>query len=76
MSKLPYIERPYSGTGLTGECAFLWAVFLMNEADMEDDPISYDKWKACAETLQPKQGKPVPASVHYPALEQAIAKYT
>jgi hypothetical protein len=76
MNKVPYIERGYGDSGLTGECAFLWAVFLMNEADMEDDSIAYDKWKACAESLQPKEGKATPASVHYPALEEAIAKYT
>jgi len=76
MSKVPFIERPYLGTGLTGECAYLWALFLANEADMEDDSIAYDKFKAMAEQLAPKDGKPIPACVHYPALEEAIAKYT
>lgn len=76
MSKIPYVERAYDGHGLTGECAFLWAVFLMNEADMEDDYIAYDKWKATAESLQPKEGKATPASVHYRALEEAIKRYT
>ena len=75
MSKVPYIERAYGGTGLTGECAYLWALFLANEADMVDDYIKYDKFKAIAEQLAPKAGKAIPASVHYPALEEAISKY-
>lgn len=75
MSKVPYIERAYGGTGLTGECAYLWALFLANEADMADDYIKYDKFKAIAEQLAPKTGKAIPASVHYPALEEAISKY-
>jgi len=74
VSKVPYIERPYLGVGLTGECAYLWACFLANEADMEDDYTAYDKFKAMAEQLAPKDGKPVPASVHYPALEEAIGE--
>ena len=76
MNKVPYIERAYGDTGLTGECAYLWAMFLANEADMEDDYIAYDKFKSMAEQLAPQDGKPIPASVHFPALEEAIAKYT
>jgi len=76
MNKVPYIERGYDEYGLTGECAFLWALFLMREHEMDDAPFAYDKWKACAETLQPKEGKPTPAVVHYAALEEEIAKYT
>ena len=76
MSKVPYIERAYGDSGLTGECAYLWALFLRNEADMEDDQISYSKWQAIVETLEPKSGKPVPASVHYADLEDAVEKYT
>jgi len=75
MSKVPYIERAYGGIGLTGECAYLWALFLTNEADMADDYIKYDKFKAMAETLTPKAGVAIPASVHYPALEEEINKY-
>jgi len=75
MSKVPYIERGYDGAGLTGECAFLWALFLMREHEMSDDPFEYDKWKSCAESLQPKEGKPMPAVVHYHDLEEAITKY-
>ena len=75
MSKVPYIERAYGDSGLTGECAYLWALFLANEADMADDPIKYDKFKAMAETLTPKDGVAVPASVHYPDLEEEISKY-
>lgn len=75
MSKVPYIERAYGGTGLTGECAYLWALFLANEADMADDIIKYDKFKAVAEQLAPKEGRAIPASVHYPALEEEISKY-
>lgn len=76
MSKVPYIERPYDWTiGLTGECAYLWALFLANEADMADDYINYDKFKAIAEQLAPKAGKAIPSAVHIHALEEAIAKY-
>ena len=75
MSKIPYIQRAYDGSGLTGECAYLWALFLANEADMADDQVKYDKFKAMAETLTPKEGVAVPASVHYPALEEEISKY-
>jgi len=76
MSKLPPVQRPYlSDTGLTGESAYLWAVFLANEADMADDYIAYDKWKAAAETLAPAKGKATPAAVHYPILEEAIKTY-
>ena len=75
MSKVPYIERAYGGFGLTGECAYLWALFLANEADMDGDPVKYDKFKAIAETLAPKEGVAVPASVHYPYLEEEISKY-
>lgn len=75
MNKLPFIERDSVGTGLTGECAYLWAVFLANEADMADDQIAYSKWQAIVETLQPKDGKAIPASVHYPDLEDAIKGY-
>lgn len=76
MSKLPYIERSPMSGGLTGECAYLWAVFLAHEADMRDDYIEYDKYKTIADQLTPKQGVPMPASVHYTELENAIARYT
>lgn len=76
MSKIPHIVRPHDwDTGLTGECAYLWAMFLANEADMVDDYISYDKFKAIAEQLAPKEGKAVPFAVHIHALEEAIANY-
>jgi len=75
MSKVPYVERAYGGTGLTGECAYLWSLFLANEAEMANDIVNYDKFKAMAEQLAPKTGMPVPASVHYPALEEEIRKY-
>lgn len=76
MSKVPYIERPFGwDTGLTGECAYLWALFLANEADMSDDYINYDKFKAIAEQLAPKEGKAIPTAVHITTLEEAIANY-
>jgi hypothetical protein len=75
MSKVPYVERAYLGTGLTGECAYLWACFLANEADMADDTFAYAKWKSMADDLAPKQGKPTPAAVHFSDLEDAIKKY-
>jgi hypothetical protein len=76
MSKLPPVERAYGDTGLTGESAYLWALFLRNEADMEDDQISFSKWQAMVEQLQPQAGKPTPAAVHYSGLEDAITKYS
>ena len=42
---------------------------------MANDIVNYDKFKAMAEQLAPKIGMPVPASVHYPALEEEIRKY-
>jgi hypothetical protein len=77
MSKLPYVERPagYESAGLTGECAYLWTVFLANEADMDNDPVAYDKFKTFAEQLAPKEGKPIPVAVYYADIEDAISKY-
>ena len=79
MSKVPYVERPKmwegTGIGLTGECAYLWALFLANEADMADDTFEYSKWKSMADDLAPKQGKPTPAAVYYYDLEEAMEKY-
>ena len=76
MSKVPHIVRPMDwDTGLTGECAYLWALFLANEADMADDYINYDKFKAIAEQLAPKKGKATPYAVHISALEEAIENY-
>ena len=72
--KIPYVERSLN-SGLKGECAYLWCLFLANEADMKDDVAAFDKWKAMADTLAPKPGTPVPDSVHYPELEDAIGKY-
>ena len=80
MSKIPYIERPLlwqgDGIGLTGECTYLWALFLANEADMADDTFEYSKWKSMADDLAPKQGKPTPAAVYYSDLEEAMEKYS
>ena len=75
MSKIPYVERCKVSTGLKGECAYLWTLFLANEADMRDDYVAYDKWKAMSETLQPKPGRAVPSSVHIQDLENEIRKY-
>lgn len=76
MEKIPPIVRPYnSDIGLTGESAYHWALFLANEADMRNDIVAYDKWKSAADSLRPVPGKAIPASVHYPALEDEIKKY-
>jgi len=75
MGKVPYVERDYIGGGLKGECAYLWALFLANEADMSGDVVKYDRYKTIADDLAPKPGKPTPSSVHYVALEEAIEKY-
>ena len=76
MNKVPYIERSPMSGGLTGECAYVWAVFLAREADMADDYVAYDKYKTIADQLTPKQGIPMPSSVHYPGLEEAIERYS
>ena len=80
MSKVPYVERPMlwqgEGIGLTGECAYLWALFLANEADMSDDTFEYDKWKTMVDDLAPKSGKPPPAAVYCTDLEKALEQYT
>lgn len=76
MNKLPPVERPYGDSiGLTGDSAYMWAIFLMNEADMNEDYIAYDDWKSMVESLKPSPGKAVPAVVHYAKLEEAIKNY-
>tara|TARA_R100000388_G_C7227920_1_gene152853 strand:+ start:615 stop:887 length:273 start_codon:yes stop_codon:yes gene_type:complete len=76
MSKVPDVIRPPGYTvGLTGECAYLWALFLRNEADIEDDQLAYSQWQAMVESLQPKPHKPMPSAVHISALEDAITSY-
>ena len=75
MSKLPYIERCSMSSGLTGECAYVWACFIANEADMDGDYVTYDEFKTIADQLAPKPGKPTPSSVHYQALEDKIQEY-
>jgi len=77
MSKVPYVERPngYS-IGLTGECAYVWAVFLCNEADMADDHEAYDRWRTLVDQLKPAPDKPIPACMWCNDLEDAIEKYT
>jgi hypothetical protein len=76
MGKLPPVERGFLGAGITGESAYVWALFLKNEADMEDDQISYSKWTSLEEQLRPEPGRPMPATVHIAALEDAIERYT
>ena len=75
MGKIPYVERCYIGGGLKGECAYLWALFLANEADMANDIVAYDKYKTIVDQLAPTPGKALPSSVHYVALEEAIKSY-
>lgn len=75
MNKTPYVERCTISGGLKGECAYLWCLFLANEADMRDDVVAFDKWKAMSEQLAPGIGKPVPSSVHIVDLEQEIEKW-
>jgi len=76
MNKIPYVERCSISSGLKGECAYLWCLFLANEADMRDDVFTYDKWKGMAEQLAPGNCKPVPSSVHIVDLEKEIEKWT
>ena len=75
MNKMPYIERPDTGRGFTGKCAYLWALFLMEEADIEDDHMAYAKWRTLVDRLSSRPGHPQP-TVHYNAdLEDAIKEY-
>jgi hypothetical protein len=74
--KLPPVERGYDGGGLTGPCAYMWALFLRNEADMASDIVLFDKWTVLCEQLAPRQGVPQPSSVHCADLEDAIKQYT
>lgn len=76
MNKIPYVERDYIGGGLKGECAYVWALFLAEEADMSDDYAAYDTWRTIADQLKPRKGVPIPASVHYSELEDAIEEWT
>jgi len=72
LGKLPPVERDYVGGGLKGDCAYIWALFLKNEADMADDSLEFSKWAAIEEQLRPRPGTPTPSSVHYADLENAI----
>ena len=74
--RVPYVERCGMSGGLTGECAYVWAVFIANEADMEGDFVTYDRFKTIADQLRPKQGVPMASSVHYNDLEEVIERYT
>lgn len=76
MSKLPPVIRPYdSEIGLTGESAYLWALFLMNEADMNDDGLGYSTWKTLVDMLKPAKGKPITAAVYINDIEEALKTY-
>ena len=76
MNKIPYVERCSISSGLKGECAYLWCLFLANEADMRDDVFAYDRWKSMAEQMSPRPGTPIPSSVHIEALEKEIENWT
>ena len=76
MNKIPYVERDNVSGALTGECAYVWTLFLANEADMADDVMMYSVWKALSEQLAPRPGRPVPCAVHYSELEDAIEEWT
>lgn len=71
--KLPSVQRSPIAGGLTGACAYQWAVFLAeNYLFDNDDPLLYDRFKSIAESLEPKPGKPEVASFHCRDLEEAI----
>jgi len=76
MNKIPHVERDYIGGGLRGECAYLWALFLADEADMSGDAVAYDTWKTIADQLRPQANKPIPSSVYYNELEDEIKKWS
>ena len=76
MNKIPYIERDYIGGGLKGECAYVWALFLADEADMSGDVVAYDTWRTIADQLKPRAGVPTPSSVYYSDLEDAITEWS
>ena len=75
--KLPSVKYDVVSGGLTGACAHKWAVFLAeNYLFDNDDPLLYDRFRSIAESLEPKQGKPVVASFHCKDLEKEIEKWT
>mgnify|MGYP006451880301 CR=1 FL=1 len=75
MNKIPPIQRAYDGHALTGECAHMWCVFLMNEADMADDVIAYDTYKALYDMFKPKPGVPMAAAIYCHDLEEGIQQW-
>ena len=75
MNKRPHVERCPSTGGITGQCAYEWALFLAQEADMNDDVFAYDRWKHLQEQLTPMPGVPIASSVHIRDLEKEIEKW-
>ena len=76
MSKKPPVVFTYNGTGLTGESAYLWALFLAREAEMDDNLKEFAKWKHMADSLRPRESVPLPANFYSGDLMNAIEKYT
>ena len=75
--KIPTVVRNEFGGGLTGDCAYKWALFLAENYSFDfDDPLLYDRFMSIADSLEPKPGKPVVASFHCKDLEEEILKWT
>ena len=75
--KIPTVQRCQMTGALTGESAYKWAKFIADEYLFDpDNPLMYDVFKAMAESLEPKKGKPVVASFHSKRLEKEILKWT
>lgn len=74
--KIPSVQRNSIAEGLTGDCAYQWALFLAeNYLFDNDDPLLYDRFRSIAESLEPKPGKPAVASFHCKDLEKEIEKW-
>ena len=75
-NKKPPIVFTYNGTGLTGDSAYLWALFLANEADMAEDYVAYDKWRQIVDCLKPQPNMPVTSSFYCKDLMDEIERYS
>lgn len=69
----PLITRPSYG-GLSGDSAYVWALFLAHEAEWHEKPEEMEYWNKEAQTIQSCLARL--ASVHHPRLEEAIKQWS
>lgn len=73
--KLPKIERGADGLTLTAESAYMWALFLKDEADMSDDIEKFDTFASIAHQLSGYVQSKMQVYVRYAELEKTIEGY-